>query len=351
MKIDYDIIVVGAGPSGATAAKILAENGFSVLVVEKCKLPRYKSCSGMIIAKTAGLVREYFGADIPNSVKCTPYDNYGMVFVNDEGKEYKFEQRGYNVWRSKFDNFLLSKATEQGAELIDGVSVTACENLDGCVEVTFSDSSLGKKRAKYLVDCEGVMGVIKRKLLNCENDFIVTYQAFYNGNINLDPHYFYAYLQPKFSGYDAWFNVKDGMLVLGVAVEQNNTSKIEEYNDNFIKYMQSSHGLAVDKKVKEEKWIMPRIRPDYDIDYGIGRVLFAGEVAGFLNPMGEGISCGIESGYHCAKAIVENYKDSQKVLCAYRQSAVDLLAYMKRQWHLVSIMSNKFKDMQTKTAD
>ncbi|MDE5654780.1 MAG: NAD(P)/FAD-dependent oxidoreductase, partial [Clostridia bacterium] len=160
--------------------------------------------------------------------------------------------------------------------------------------------------------------------------------------INLDPHYFFAYLQPEFSQYDAWFNVKDGMLVLGVAVEDK--SKIKEYNKNFIKYMQEKHGLLIGKKIKEEKWIMPRVRPDYNIDYGIDRVIFAGEVAGFLNPMGEGISCGIESGYHCAKAITENFNDSQKILPTYKQNTTDLLDYMKRQWHLVSIMSSKFKE-------
>lgn len=343
MKIDYDIIVVGAGPAGATCAKILAEKGYCVLVVEKCKLPRYKSCSGMIIAKTAGLVKEYFGVEIPDSVKCTLYDNYGMVFVNDEGKEYKFEQRGFNVWRSEFDYFLLSKAKECGAEVIDGVSVIGCKNFDGCVEVTLSDKEIGFKRAKYLIDCEGAMGVIKRSLLNCKKDYVVTYQAFYQGKINLDLHYFYAYLQPAFSQYDAWFNVKDGMLVLGVAVED--ISKIKEYNDNFIRYMQDNHGLEIDKKVKEEKWIMPRVRPDFNIDYGVGRVLFAGEVAGFLNPMGEGISCGMESGYCVAKAIAENFKDPKMVLTAYQQNSTEVKSYMQRQWRLVSLMSSKFKNM------
>ncbi|MDE7348366.1 MAG: NAD(P)/FAD-dependent oxidoreductase [Clostridia bacterium] len=343
MKKDYDIIVVGAGPTGATCAKILAEKGYSVLVVEKCKLPRYKSCSGMIIAKTAGLVKEYFGVEIPDCVKCTPYDNFGMIFVNDDGAEYTFEQRGFNVWRSEFDNFLLSKAKESGADVIDGVSVTSCKDFEDCVEVTFSDKGIGKKRAKYLIDCEGAMGVIKRSLLNCKKDYVVTYQAFYQGKINLDPHYFYAYLQPAFSQYDAWFNVKDGMLVLGVAVED--ISKIKEYNDNFIRYMQDKHGLQIDKKVKEEKWIMPRVRPDFNIDYGVGRVLFAGEVAGFLNPMGEGISCGMESGYCAAMAIAANFCDSKKVLSAYQQNTRDLKSYMQRQWRLVSLMSSKFKNM------
>lgn len=50
-KIMYDVIVVGAGPTGACASKTLAENGYKVLMIEKFKLPRYKSCSGMLIKK------------------------------------------------------------------------------------------------------------------------------------------------------------------------------------------------------------------------------------------------------------------------------------------------------------
>ena len=54
--------------------------------------------------------------------------------------------------------------------------------------------------------------------------------------------------------------------------------------------------------MKEEKWLMPHIRPGCRVDYGVGRILFAGEAAGFLNPMGEGISAGMESGYCAASA-------------------------------------------------
>lgn len=106
----YDVIVVGAGPAGCTAAKALAEKGHKVLLVEKFKLPRYKSCSGVLIKKSMELMRTYFGEDVPESAMCTPTENRGMIFTDDKGKEYRFEQEGLNVWRSHFDGWLAGKA-------------------------------------------------------------------------------------------------------------------------------------------------------------------------------------------------------------------------------------------------
>ncbi len=73
-------------PAGSTAAKVLAEKGLHVLLVERHKLPRYKSCSGVLIQKTMDLVRRYFGEDVPLSATCTPVENRGMIFTDDKGR-------------------------------------------------------------------------------------------------------------------------------------------------------------------------------------------------------------------------------------------------------------------------
>ena len=287
----YDVVVIGAGPSGCVAAKVLAEKGHKVLLVERCKMPRYKSCSGILIKKSIELVECYFGESVPSSVMCSPTENKGMIFIDDKGKEYRFEQEGANVWRSSFDNWLAIKAADCGVEIRDCTMAVSCEEIKDRVRITLHNGENCLVEAKYVIDCEGVIGLIKRKLLNITPAYITTYQTFNEGSIDLDSHYFYAYLQPELSEYDAWFNVKDNLLVFGVAVQD--VSKIRDCYNKFISYMETCNNLHVFKQVKEEKWLMPRIRQECKVDYGIGRVIFAGEIAGFLNPMGEGISAGM----------------------------------------------------------
>ncbi len=95
--------------------------------------------------------------------------------------------------------------------------------------------------------------------------------------------------------------------------------------------------------MKEEKWLMPHIQTGCNIDYGIGRLLFAGEVAGFLNPMGEGISAGIESGNAAALAIAEHFNAPDSALADYHDRTKMLKTYMERQWHFVTSMAVSFK--------
>ena len=91
---------------------------------------------------------------------------------------------------------------------------------------------------------------------------------------------------------------------------------------------------------------MPHIRPGFRVDYGVGRILFAGEVARVLNPMGEGISAGMESGYCPADAVIEHLDNSETVREAYRRSTENLKSYMQRQWSLVGGMAGMFREME-----
>ena len=341
----YDVIVIGAGPAGATAAKTLAEGGCKTLLAERSKMPRYKSCSGQLIRKTLDLVEACYGEPVPRSAMCTPTENRGVILTDDRGNTFRFEQHGRNVWRSDFDKWLADKAASVGVEVRDETAAIACDERDGIVNVTLKNGGRTyTEQARYVIDCEGVTGTLKRKLTGKEPEYITTYQTYNQGTIDLDPHYFYAWLQPDLSQYDAWFNVKDGQLVVGVSVQDS--YRIPAYFCHFIAYMQKNHGLRIEKQLKEDRWLMHRVRPGCTIDYGVGRVFFAGEAAGLLNPMGEGVSSAIESGHQLAGAILDHFDDPKRVLAAYQDAVKPLQDYMKRQWHLVSGMSDAFRDMR-----
>lgn len=334
----YDVIVIGSGPCGCTTASTLSKNGLKVLLLEKSKLPRYKSCSGVLIEKSMRLIEKYFGQNVPLSVCCTPVQNCGMIFTDDLGREYKFESHGLNIWRDKFDFWLTTFAKELGVEIKDDSAVSSVTETDGIVSVSVNGI---KVYSKYVVDCSGAVGINRR-----EHNNIITYQTYNKGVINLDEHYFYAYLQPELSGYDAWFNVKDDMLVLGVA--STNSKDIAKYYSNFIAYMKEKHALAINEELKTDKWLIRNIQSPFDIDYGISGILKAGETAGFLNPMGEGISSALESGYGAALAIISNFDNKQNVIEDYKRNVAETKDYMKRQWQLVGRMSKKFAFMNDK---
>jgi flavin-dependent dehydrogenase len=237
-----------------------------------------------------------------------------------------------------------------GAELKDETTAISCEEQSDCVTVKLKNNDKREyfEKAKMVIDCSGVVCSIKRKIIHFPKNYIYTLQTFNKGSINLDYRYFYAYLQPEFSEYDAWFNVKDNYLIFGVAVK--NKAKAKLYYSKFIEYMTQNYNVKINSEEKIEKWIMPHILPGCQVNYGIGRILFAGEAAGFLNPMGEGISAGLESGFLAAKAIQEvNINEQfnvQDIITTYTKNVAPLKTYMERQWQFVAGLSTKFGHMK-----
>ena len=114
----------------------------------------------------------------------------------------------------------------------------------------------------------------------------------------------------------------------------------------FLSYMKEKHNLKISETLNGDRWIMPYIKPGFAIEHGLENVLFAGEATGFLNPMGEGISAGIESGALAAQAIINNFEYPEKVASEYRNSTKQLQEYMKRQWNFVAEISGTFKNMK-----
>jgi len=109
----YDLVVVGAGPAGSTAARTAAGMGLKVAILEKKDFPRYKACGGALSERAASCL----GFRLPESLCERSITGARIHFrdqVLDKIKGYRFTTL---VSRSAFDQYLLQKAVEAGASI------------------------------------------------------------------------------------------------------------------------------------------------------------------------------------------------------------------------------------------
>ncbi|MCK9150422.1 NAD(P)/FAD-dependent oxidoreductase [Methanobacterium alcaliphilum] len=332
----YDVIIIGAGPAGSMAAKISTNAGYIVLLVEKRDLPREKSCSGILIQKSIKIIEKEFG-EIPEDVFSSPPINKGIIIYNEKGSEFKFESDGYNIWRNLLDEWLTLQTQYAGAEVRTSSPALNCVEKEDYVEVHFKGYV---EKAKAVIVCDGAGSKIKRRVLDVPLDQIITYQTFCNGRVDLDNGFFHAFLDSSLSQYDAWLNVKDGYIIIGVGVKD--ASKKKDYHSCFVSYLKTNYNLKIESFEKAETGLMPHIQPNFRTDLGKGRILFAGDAANLLNPLGEGISSALFSGYAAAEALISCEK-ADDILKIYNKNLKGEIDYMVRQWKYLGTITKRFK--------
>lgn len=150
----FDVIVVGAGPAGSTAAREMASAGARVLVLDRAEFPRYKACGGGIPLRTEKLLPFPIDSVVEDSVSLLQVTHQGRSrFVRDSGQPF-----AHMVMRERFDALLLEHARKAGAEFRPGTAVRAV-SLEAGVHVAAEGF---EAEAEYLVCADGAHSPVGR---------------------------------------------------------------------------------------------------------------------------------------------------------------------------------------------
>ena len=170
-KKDFDVIVVGAGPAGLSAAYVLAKAGVDVIIIERGKFPGSKNVMGGIF------YREPMDDLIPDFYKEAPVERHiieqRMWLLDDVShfsmgiKTQKHNSEPYNcfsVFRAHFDKWFAKKVVEAGALLINETVVVDPIVEDGKVVGVKTDRPQGDLYADCVIAADGVQSFLARSL-------------------------------------------------------------------------------------------------------------------------------------------------------------------------------------------
>lgn len=153
-----DVIVVGAGPAGSTAARGIAERGGEVLLLDRAKFPRDKPCGGGVTIRCASLLPFSLDPVVEDVITGARMKIRGHREVTREAPA----PITYMTQRRRLDAFLVEQAQAAGVQFRDGQGVTDITRLgDGTFEVKTKGET---HHARVVIGADGANGVAGNRL-------------------------------------------------------------------------------------------------------------------------------------------------------------------------------------------
>jgi geranylgeranyl reductase family protein len=338
---EADVIVVGAGPGGSTAAYHLARHGLSVLLLEKSEFPREKVCGDGL---TPRAVRQLIKMGIDTSEKAGWLRNKGLRVIGggirlelDWPDLASFPNYGLVRTRLDFDQMLATAATEAGATLltshnVSGPILDTAGRVVGVTAQVGPDKQRQEFRAPLVLAADGVsarfalaLGMAKRE----DRPIGVAVRRYYHSPARHDDDYLESWLELRspasgqrggsrsssedqvlLPGYGWIFGMGDGRVNVGLGV-LNSSSAFGKTNYRTM--------LTDWLSTTPDDWTMnDEAHADGPIQgaalpMGFNRVphytrgvLLIGDSGGMVNPFnGEGIAYAMESGELAAEIVVQ----------------------------------------------
>ncbi|WP_431041094.1 geranylgeranyl reductase family protein [Streptomyces sp. P1-3] len=289
----WDVVVVGGGPAGASAAYAAACAGRRVLLVEKAELPRYKTCGGGIIGPSREALPPGFELPLRDRVHAVTFSLNGKLTRTRRSKQPLFGL----INRPEFDAGLVAAARDAGAEIRTGAAVSRVEQHGPSVPdrrtvaVVLADGETVLARA--VVGADGSASRIGAHVgvklaqvdlgLEAEIPVPPTVAEDWAGRVLLD--------WGPMPGSYGWVFPKGDTLTVGVISARGEGAGTKRYLEDFIARL----GLAGFEPTISSGHLT-RCRSD-DSPLSRGRVLVCGDAAGLLEPWTrEGISFALRSG-------------------------------------------------------
>ena len=319
-----DVLVVGGGPTGAAAGYWLAEQGVDVLIVEKSRFPRDKTCGDGL---TPRAVRQLHDLGLAERLgDFHRFDGlrsiaHGMTLELAWPSHPDFPPYGYVVPRRHLDGMVADQAVKAGARLWQGHEVVE-PLLDGglvtgAVVKDKDSGTVSPVRARYVLVADGANGRFGRALGTARGrryPLGMAIRGYYRSPRHAEP-WIESHLDVRdrnghvLPGYGWIFPVGDGTVNVGVGLlstfrdwKSINTTQLM---DAFVAMAPATWDLRAETKVCEPTG--GRLPMGNSVEPSAGPTwLVAGDAAGSINPFnGEGIAYAYETGRIAAEVLAE----------------------------------------------
>lgn len=338
-----DVLVVGAGPAGAAAAKRCAESGLETVLLERRKLPRDKVCSGLIVGSTAQrLVRQEFG-EIPKSVLADPYYYAGVMIYVLGTDPRSIESKIPVGWRRDIDFWMTRKAMEAGAKVYDRCPVKGLKaEKDWVTAEVRKGGEESSIRTSFVIGADGVGSAVRRSIFpELKMYYQQEIRECYEGRFPLDRTFFHAFYVPGKSWFD--INHKGPYFCLEVSAKPG---ELKERLSQAKEILSKEFGFDPRKKpLWRDACIEPRIHErliDGTFRPAKDRVLLIGDAAGFQLPTSEGIGTAILSGLMAGESIVDAIKKGGQASEHYLRRVSVVIETIEKQ--LIMARNSRYKE-------
>ena len=279
----YDVVVVGAGPAGSLLGYLLARRGVDVLILERKKLPRYKTCGGGLTRRALDL--------LPFDIDAVVEDRTFRIEIRVDGavvfSKQTTEPTILMVMRDNFDFFITTKAVDAGAVLRDQTTFVSIDGVPGDVRVI---TDRGEFRSRIIAAADGVnsraakqLGLIIRRqaMVGMEGEVYCSNSSKME-HCKESAHFDFGIIP---DGY-GWLFPKSDHLSLGVVAAGRSRKEIGKYFWSYLE-RKSLDGIS---KVKPLRGHLIPFSPSSRNTLADERGLVVGDAAGFSDPItGEGL--------------------------------------------------------------